>query len=41
MKTITIPKILKKIKNEEIIWITTENESYEYTELYYKNFPEN
>lgn len=40
MKPITIPEILNKIKNKKIIYITTINESFEYSELYSKNFPE-
>lgn len=40
MKTTTIPEILTKIKNKEIIYITTSHKSFEYSELYSKNFPE-
>ena len=32
--------MLTKIKNKEIIYITTQDESFEYSELYSKNFPE-
>lgn len=40
MKTITTSEILDKIKNKEVIYISAESVSYEYTELYDKEFPE-
>ena len=37
---ITVTELLNKIKNKEIIYITTSHKSFEYSELYSKNFPE-